>query len=158
MIIGPPRSGKGLDWREMVPGIKYGGGKVTDWVDCMAVDYYNMDPHATTLDQFNSQIMAYDSYGAPMGLERHRQFAESVGLALTIPEWSGKGYVGDWPAYMDGMNQFMRKWAGTGAGRVAADALFNLSTGYPKGQFAVYADTVTQPNAAARYRALTWGN
>ena len=149
--------GTGMDWRNMVPGVQYGGGKVTDWVDCGAVDYYNMDPNAKTLDEFNQHALQFDGWGGPKGIERHRQFWEGVGLPMTIPEWSNNATQGDSPAYADGMNQFMRRHAGTGAGQVAADALFNLSSGY-SGRYAVYGDDVGSPNFAARYRALTWGN
>ena len=51
----------------------------------------------------------------------------------------------------------MRQWAGTGPGRICADALFNLSSGYTDGAYAVMGDTVGSPNFAARYQAQNWG-
>lgn len=54
------------------------------------------------------------------------------------------------------MNEYMRLHAGTGPGKICADALFNLSSGY-EGQYAVYGDTVGSPNFAAAYRSAYWG-
>lgn len=153
-------TGKGMDWRKMVPG--YAEGKVKDFIDVGGVDYYNMDPHAHTASDWASHILQYDGFGAPKGLERHRQFWESQGLPMIIPEWSNNKKEGDSPEFAIGMNNFMRQHAGTGPGKVVADALFNLTGSqggtYYDGEYAVMGDTVGSPNFAAKYRDLVWGN
>ena len=55
------------------------------------------------------------------------------------------------------MCDYMRQWAGTGPGRIYADALFNKSSGYAAGLYAVYGDTVGSPNFAANYKNQNWG-
>ena len=154
-------AGKGMDWRRMVPGWAEGAASVKQWIDVGGVDYYNMDPNAGTAAQWAEHIMQYDSWGGPKGLERHRQFWEQCGLPMQIPEWSNNKKQGDSPAYAVGMNNFMRQHAGTGPGKIVADALFNL-TGegggtYYDGEYAVMGDKVGSPNFAAKYRELQWG-
>lgn len=146
--------GAGMDWRKMVPG--YAEGKVHEFVDVGGVDYYNMDPNSKTAAEWDSHILQYDGWGGPKGLERHRQFWESCGLAMIIPEWSNNITQGDSPIFATKMNEYMRKWAGTGAGQIAADALFNLSQGY-SGKYAVMGDEVGSPKFAAEYQRLVWG-
>lgn len=151
-------SGAGMDWRKMVPGWTEGGASaIKQWVDVGGVDYYNMDPNSKTAAEWATHILENDQWGAPKGLERHRAFWGAAGLPIQIPEWSNNASQGDSPAYAVGMNDFMRKFAGTGAGQVCADALFNLSAGYANGLYAVTGDMVGSPNFAAKYRELTWG-
>lgn len=151
-------SGKGMDWRRMVPGWTEGGAsEVKKWVDVGAVDYYNMDHWARNDAEWAKTIMDYDGWGGPMGIERHRQFWESCGLPMTIPEWSDSIRSGDSPSFATNMNNFMRTHSGTGPGKICADALFNLSSGYEANMFAVMGDTVKLVNFAARYRSLNWG-
>lgn len=148
--------GANMDWRRMVPG--YAEGKVKDFVDCGAVDYYNYTSTLDSASAWQTHINRVDQWGGPWGLEKHRQFWESCGLPLTIPEWSNhKGDAGDKPLFAQYMADYMRQWAGTGPGRICADALFNLSSGYTDGAYAVMGDTVGSPNFAARYQAQNWG-
>lgn len=145
--------GANIDWRRMVPG--YAEGRVKDFVDVGGCDYYNFTS-VTSDSSWNTHINRVDQWGGPWGLERHRLFWEQMGLPMQIPEWSNHKPAGDSPLFADKMNAYMRQHAGVGPGKVCADALFNLSSGY-EGQYAVYGDTVGSPNFAARYRAAVWG-
>ena len=145
--------GANLDWRRFVPG--YAEGNVKQWVDVGGCDYYNFTS-VTSDSSWSTHINRVDQWGGPWGLEKHRQFWESCGLPMQIPEWSNHKPAGDSPMFADKMAAYMRQYAGTGPGRICADALFNLSSGY-EGQYAVYGDTVGSPNFASRYQANTWG-
>lgn len=145
--------GANMDWRRMVPG--YAEGKVKDFVDVGGCDYYNFTS-VTSDSSWNTHINRVDQWGGPWGLEKHRQFWESCGLPMQIPEWSNHKPAGDSPMFATKMNEYMRLHAGTGPGKICADALFNLSSGY-EGQYAVYGDTVGSPNFAAAYRSAYWG-
>ena len=148
--------GANMDWRKMVPG--YAEGKVKDFVDIGGVDYYNYTSSLDNAAAWQTHINRVDQWGGPWGLEKHRQFWEQCGLPLTIPEWSNhKGDAGDKPLFAQYMCDYMRQWAGTGPGRIYGDALFNLSTGYEAGLYAVYGDTVGSPNFAANYKNQNWG-
>ena len=150
----------GMDWRRYIPGYDSGGAAgIREWVDCMGVDYYNFGRDTTEAQWENGNgSTRTDQWGAPWGIEAHRRFAEQAGLCLTIPEWGvHRVDAGDTPYYMTAMNNYMRKHAGTGAGKIPAEAYFNLSSGYA-GRFAIMGDDVGSPNAAARYRELVWGN
>ena len=148
--------GANLDWRKMVPG--YAEGKVKDFVDIGGVDYYNYTSSLDNAAAWQTHINRVDQWGGPWGLEKHRQFWEQCGLPLTIPEWSNhKGDAGDKPLFAQYMCDYMRQWAGTGPGRIYGDALFNLSSGYSAGLYAVYGDTVGSPNFAANYKNQNWG-
>ena len=125
----------------------------------MGVDYYNFgrDSDSTAWNGTSGSTRT-DQFGAPWGIEAHRRFAEQAGLCLTIPEWGvHRADAGDTPYYMTAMNAYIRSHAGTGAGKIPAEAYFNLSSGY-SGRFAIMGDDVGSPNSAERYRQLTWGN
>ena len=145
--------GANMDWRRMVAG--YAEGKTKDFVDVGGVDYYNFTS-VTSDSSWQTHINRVDQWGGPWGLEKHRQFWESQGLAMQIPEWSNHKPAGDSPLFAQKMNEYMRTYSGTGPGRICADALFNLSSGY-EGQYAVTGDTVGSPQFAAKYREMVWG-
>lgn len=150
----------GQDWRHIVPGYDEGGAaEVRKWVDCGAVDYYNQSGNQVvdSLSEWEDRITWKDKWGGPLGLNEHRKFWESMGLPMTIPEWGNNAADGDHPAYADGMNQYLRKYAGNGPGKIPAEAYFNLTQGFPSGKFAMVGDEVGSPRFAARYRELVWG-
>lgn len=130
-----------LDWRTAFPGAAY--------VDEMSVDTYNQYPFVNTSAAFTSKANAVDSFGAPVGIERHRQFAASVGLPLAISEWSSNSSMGDGNVYINEMHNWLAAHAGTGAGQVPYDIFFNVAN-YNNGVFQIY-PTTTMPTAANAY-------
>ncbi len=134
----------GLDWRETFPGAEY--------VDVMSVDYYNQYPYVGTPQEWRDSLDDYDQLGGPKGLERHREFAESVGLPLAISEWSGNADNGDSPVFIEGMYDFLSTHGGTGPGEVLYEILFNVS-GYEE-KFLLYGDGVRMPESSETYRRL----
>ena len=136
-------SSLGLDVRKAFPGAAY--------VDEMGVDSYNNWPWVNTSTDFAAKILRVDSYGAPVGLERHRQFAASHGLPLAIPEWSNASDVGDAPNYITEFYNWVKKNAGTGPGQISYEILFNVG-GFGGGVYQLYPAT-KMPQSAARYAA-----
>ncbi|WP_347059032.1 glycosyl hydrolase [Blastococcus sp. HT6-30] len=134
----------GIDWRETFPGAEY--------VDVMSVDYYNQFPYVGTAQDWVESLDDVDAYGAPKGLEGHRQFAESVGLPLAVSEWSGNADWGDSPAFIEGMHDFFSTHAGDGPGEILYEILFNVD-GYDR-RFYMYGDGVRMPESAEAYRNL----
>jgi hypothetical protein len=133
--------GNGIDWRDTFPGAEH--------VDVLGVDYYNQFPHVTTEQEWVESLDDVDGDGGPKGLEAHRAFAESVGLPLAIPEWSGKATDGDSPVFMEQMAAYVAEHAGDGPGQVLYEVLFSV-TGYDD-NFAVWPDTA-MPATAEAYR------
>ncbi len=133
----------GLDWRDAFPG--------RDLVDVMAVDYYNQFPFVDDTAGFRTALGAVDQWGAPRGLERHREFARSVGLPFAIPEWSSNAGQGDSPAFVRGFKAWLDEHAGTAPGEVLYEIQFNVA-GYD-GDFQLHPDT-SQPRAASTYTQL----
>jgi hypothetical protein len=136
-------SSQNLDWRKAFPGAAY--------VDEMGVDSYNQWPFVSTGAAFASKIAAVDSFGAPVGIERHRAFAASVGLPLAVSEWSSNSSMGDSASFVHEFHAWVSAHAGTGAGQVPYEVMFNVNN-YNNGVFAFYPAT-TQPAAAAEYAA-----
>ena len=136
--------GAGVDWRQMFPG--------TGQVDVMSVDYYNQWPAVSTATDWTASMDDVDQWGAPKGLEMHRRFAESVGLPLAISEWSGNADFADTAAYMQGMYDFFRTNAGTGAGDLLYEVLFNVD-GY-ENKFWLFGTGVRLHQSAAAYQRL----
>ncbi|WP_347059031.1 glycosyl hydrolase [Blastococcus sp. HT6-30] len=134
----------GIDWRKTFPGAQY--------VDVMSVDYYNQWPYVGTSQEWTASLDDVDQYGAPKGLEKHREFAESVGLPLAISEWSGNADWGDSTAFMEGMYGFLSDHAGGGGGQMLYEILFNVD-GYDR-RFYVYGDGVRMPQTASAYQRL----
>ncbi len=119
------------------------------YVDVMSVDTYNQWPFASTQAQFDSKILLTDAYGAPVGIERHRQFAQANGLPLAISEWSSNSTMGDSAVFVQQFHQWVEKNAGDGAGQVPYEILFNVGS-FNNGVFQMYPST-DMPTAAAAY-------
>jgi hypothetical protein len=137
----------GYDWRRAFPG--------RDLVDVVAVDYYNQWPFVSSRAEFAPAMDRFDAWGAPRGLERHREFAESVGLPFAISEWSSNADFGDSPAFMEGLHSWLSEHAGTGAGQVLYEIEFNVGS-HGGGNFALH-PVNHQPAAVAAYRNLWRG-
>ncbi len=134
----------GLDWRAAFPGASY--------VDEMAVDSYNQYPYVATATQFGIKINQLDSRGAPLGIEKHRQFAASVGLPMAVAEWSSNASMGDSAVFVGQFHSWVSAHAGTGAGQVPYEILFNIGS-FGSGQFQLYPAS-QQPSAAAAYARI----
>lgn len=141
--------GADMDWRRMFPGAQY--------VDVMGVDYYNTvsQPVETEAD-WETTVGEVDEYGAPVGILRHLQFAEQVGLPLAVPEWGANAEVGDFPVYVKEMRDFFHEHAGSGAGEVLYEAVFNMR--WDNSQWHLYAtegrSETRLPKSAETYRRL----
>lgn len=128
------------------------------YADVYSVDWYNNYPFCDTTACLDSEWTKVNADGSPVGPEKHRQLAESFGVPFAISEWSNsalnqEGGGGESPVFMTYMNTWMRAHAGTGAGQLYYEILFNLWTRY-----AVYGPENNQPVTADRYRQLTWGD
>jgi hypothetical protein len=132
-----------LDWRNAFPGAAY--------VDEMAVDSYNQYPYVDTSSGFTTKINSTDSYGAPVGIEKHRLYAASVGLPLAISEWNTNASMGDSNTFVTLFHDWVAANAGTSAGKVPYEIVFNVPS-FGTGQFSLF-PTNTQPLAAAAYVA-----
>jgi hypothetical protein len=132
-----------LDWREIFPGAEY--------VDVMGVDYYNQWPYVDTREEWEESLVETDGYGAPRGLQAHLDFARSVGLPLSVGEWSGNADEGDSVAFMEGMHEFFAANAGSGPGQLLYEVQFNVDKDGRR--WLLYGDT-RMPASAAAYRAL----
>jgi hypothetical protein len=135
--------GNGIDWRQTFPGAEH--------VDVMAVDYYNQYPCVRTAEEWDAAVVATDEHGAPRGIEQHRRFAESVGLPLAVPEWAGNADQCDSAVYIQGMHDFFRQHAGSGAGQVLYEAYFNVNIDGDKWRIQ---GGGRMPAAAEAYRSL----
>ena len=132
-----------LDWRTAFPGRAY--------VDLMSVDTYNQYPWVNTSARFASKTMAFDTLGAPAGIERHRQYAQQVGLPMAVSEWANNAVIGDAPVYMSAMKAWFVAHAGTGAGQVPYEVYFNVNN-YGDRRFEIYPRT-RMPLASKSYAA-----
>ena len=135
--------GNGLDWRQSFPG--------PGSVDVLGVDYYNQYPYVGSVADWNRTATETDGYGAPKGLQRHLDFAASVGLPLALSEWNGNADNGDSTVWFQKMHDFLAAHGGSGAGQVLYECLFNTDT--DNGRWALY-PTGRMPNSAALYRSL----
>ncbi|WP_369140785.1 glycoside hydrolase family 26 protein [Modestobacter versicolor] len=133
----------GFDWRQSFPGAQY--------VDVIGVDYYNQYPTVTSAAQWADSLDDVDKYGAPKGLQKHLDFARSVGLPLSVPEWSGHAGNGDSAPWIQGMHDFFAANAGGGAGQVVYDVQFNIDM--HGDAYRVY-PTTNMPASAEAYRRL----
>jgi hypothetical protein len=146
------------DVRELWPGTDANG---RNYADVYAVDQYNWYPFADTAAEFQKKINNVADDGAPIGIEKHRQFAESLGAPFAIGEWSNQGDPdsggggGEAPVYVQELNTWLRSHAGDPAdprpGQVVYDVHFNLWRQYQ------FWNSTIQPKTAAAYRALPWG-
>ncbi|WP_432548505.1 malectin domain-containing carbohydrate-binding protein [Kineococcus sp. SYSU DK004] len=133
----------GVDWRKTFPGAQF--------VDVMGVDYYNQYPYAGDAATFASSLQQVDGFGAPKGLAQHLAFAKSVGLPLSVSEWSGNADNGDSPAFVQGMFDFFRANGGTGAGKLLYEVQFNCDI---DGKRWLLTEGTRMPRSAAKYREL----
>jgi len=148
----------GLDIRKLWPGKDPQGRPVAD---VYAVDSYNMNPHVNTVADFTKKINGAYGDGMPLGIEKHRQFAASVGAPFAIGEWSNSGDPnnggggGESPLYVQQFFAWAKAHAGDlnhpAPGQVIYEVQFNLWD-----QYAFWPKTM-QPRTAAAYRALPWG-
>ncbi|NIZ91732.1 hypothetical protein [Kineococcus rubinsiae] len=95
-------------------------------LDAYGVDYYNHYPYAATEEAFTPALDERDGGGGPKGLEAHRETAQAAGVPLVLPEWNGSAKNGDAPGFITGMHSFFSQHAGSGAGQVLAESLFEI--------------------------------
>lgn len=137
-------SGTDVSWTSYFPGAAH--------VDVQAVDYYNHWPHVTTQAQWDAALLDYDAVGAPKGLQRHLEFARSVGLPLALSEWASNADQGDSALFMRNLFAYLHEHGGAGPGQVLYEVLFNVDV--EERRWALHPAT-RQPLAAAAYQA-TW--
>jgi hypothetical protein len=140
-------SGQSYDWRTLWDD-KMDDGVTPVW-DVYSVDRYNGYPTIPSYAQFASLSTQVDSYGAPIGVEAHRQFAQSKGVPIGISEWSGMSKFGDFPGWMQAFYDWMVSHRGNGAGNLLWDVLFNQPD--DSYDYELY-PTTHQPNASAAYQ------
>lgn len=132
-------------------------------VDVLSIDTYNEYPWVNTVTTFTDKMNNGAGNNSP---EKLRLLAQSKGVPVVVSEWGNASAVrpassgggGDAPVYIEEMNKWFKANAGTGPGQILADAYFNI-TGYAA-RFELYTGgnvNSLQPNAAAKYRSLTWG-
>lgn len=151
-------SGGMADVRKLFPG-KDAQGRPT--ANVYGVDSYNAWPHCTTVSDCQTKFDATADNGAPLGIEKHRELAQQMGLPFSIDEYSnnadgsGGGGGGEAPAFF----QAFYDWAKAHSGNVNAprpgqmlyDILFNEWNQYE------LSPSTEQPETAAAYRSLPWG-
>ncbi len=133
-----------LDWRAAFPG--------SSFVDETAVDSYNQRDFSTSADDFAAKIDKVDDRGAPIGIEQHRRWAESVGLPMAVSEWSSDADNGDAPVFVEQFHAWLSDHHGTGPGQVPYEILFNVGD-FNDGVFELF-PTTRQPQAAGAYVRL----
>lgn len=144
----------------------YPGG---EWVDVIGVDWYNSWPWVNTPEDFQAKILQRQGNGGPIGIERWREFAASVGKPLALPEWgndavgAGKSNEsaeggGDAPEFFRAFRAWLDAHGGTGAGQVLYEVYFNIVEGYPASEFWLTneagATNPRMPASAETYREL----
>jgi hypothetical protein len=121
------------------------------YVDVIGVDFYDMYPNYPNQGAWDNHYMAMKN-GSPHGIGAWKAFALSKGKPLSFSEWGiHMGNSFDNPFYIEKMHQFFQANAGTGAGQVLYETYFNTWD-----TIQIY-PTTRAPNAAAKYRSLTWG-
>jgi len=151
-------SGGMADVRKLVPGPDSQGRPT---VDVYGADSYNMWPHCTSVSSCQEKFNESAGNGAPVGVEKHRQFAESKGLPFSVNEYSNNGDSGDAdgggesPAFVQAFYQWAKVHAGDPEnpkpGQFLYDVLFNMWK-----QYELQPSTL-QPQTADTYRRLPWG-
>jgi hypothetical protein len=150
----------GLDIRALWPGKDRSGRQIAQ---VYGADSYNAWPQATTAAAFKSKINGSYSNGAPLGLEKHRQLAATLGVPFAVPEWANHGTPGtanggggEAEAYVREFNAWARAHSGDVTnpkpGQVLYEVHFNMWT-----EYSFWPKTV-QSRTAAAYRALIWGH
>ncbi len=105
--------------------------------DAIGVDAYNMYPYIGTDKNGVTTSWADGAFRGsatnPRGVERWRQFAESKGLPLYLPEYANSGPGGGSGGNDDYWVKQFFAWcsanAGKGAGKVLAEMWFNIAPG-----------------------------
>jgi hypothetical protein len=151
-------SGGMADVRKLVPGPDAQGRPT---VDVYGADSYNMWPHCTTQADCTAKFDETADNGAPVGIEKHRQFAQSMGLPFAVNEYSNNGDSGyeggggESPAFFTAFYSWAKAHSGDVGhpqpGQFLYDCLFNLWK-----QYALQPSTM-QPGTASTYRSLRWG-
>jgi hypothetical protein len=136
--------GTGMSWTKFFPGRKY--------VDAMSVDYYNQYPYVASTAAWKKSLTTVDQWGAPKGLSMHLRFAKAQGLPIGISEWSGNASFGDSSAFVSNFLSYVRAHAGSRAGKIRYEILFNAK-GY-SGKFALYGADVTMHKSSSAYRSF----
>lgn len=129
--------GFSYDWRTAWPGNEY--------VDVYATDWYS--------EQLVTQE-PFDAFGAPVGLEQHREFAKSHGKPFALPEWGNRySATGESPQYIDFIHGFSVTHGGSEAGSLLYEIYFNVLQ-IPN-DFAIFpANQSLAPEVSATYRRL----
>ncbi|MGS0685713.1 hypothetical protein ACVBEQ_11320 [Nakamurella sp. GG22] len=135
-------SGQSYDWRTLWPGDKY--------VDVYSTDWYSNHWKRSG----NSTGIKADGYGAPVGLESHRKFAQDHGVPMGISEWGiNWNETGDAPAYIQQMHDFFVAHAGSGPGNIRYENVFNNIQG--NHQFDLFPVSGSKsPKSAEKYSQL----
>ena len=136
--------GSDIDWRATFPGAAQ--------VDVIGVDVYNGWPDIDSQAAWNESLTEVDGYGAPKGLQAHLDFARSVGLPLSVPEWGGRADHGDSPAFVAGMHSFFAANAGGGPGQVLYEIQFNVA--HDDADSFRFFPSTNMPRSAEVYRSL----
>lgn len=133
-----------------------------DAVDVIGVDWYNFWPHATTADELAAKFNQTDRYGAPVGLEKWRQFAAQVDRPLAVPEWANSAVDADGsggsdaPEFIAAIHSWFAQHAGNGGGQLLYEIYFNVSDPGFKQRWYLFdgASNPSQPRSAALYQSL----
>lgn len=135
------------DPRDAYPGSEY--------VDVISVVTMNFWPFADNAEKVAARLIRTEA-GVPVGIEKWREFAESMGVPLALSGWGtpgadkGGGGGGESPAYMVGMYEWLKQHGGSGRGQVLYEILFNQPPDY-----SLFPGTETkQPLTAAKYAEL----
>lgn len=129
-----------------------------DVVDVVGVDFYDMWPSFTDEATWTKQYMATEAGGSPRGIGAWLAFAKQHGKPLALPEWGldwaddGSDGPQDNPLFIEKMNGLFRANAGSGPGQILYEIYYNIDD--VKAQLHPVA---SNPDAASRYSALTWG-
>jgi hypothetical protein len=144
----------------------YPGG---EWVDVIGVDWYNNWPWVSTAEDFRAKINMRQDRGGPIGIERWRQYAASVGKPLALPEWGNDSVGaaksnesaeggGDAPVFFREFRAWLDAHGGEGPGQVLYEVYFNIEEGYPNNEFWLTngsgAANPRMPQSTAAYRDL----
>lgn len=88
---------------------------LSSYVDVVAVSTYDAWP-TRDASNWNSTLYALDGAGGPRGLEQWRLFALSHSKPFAVGDWGLQNT--DNVFYVQKMNEWFRKNAGTGAGKL----------------------------------------
>nr|WP_246316350.1 glycosyl hydrolase [Kineococcus aurantiacus] len=143
MSVNRESVGSSRPWTDYFPG--------SDVVDVLGVDYYNQFPYVATQARWDASVDD-TSGGEPVGLGAHLDFARSVGLPLSVGEWSGNAENGDSPVFVENMHRFFVEHGGSGAGQVLYEVQFNVDR--DGGRWSLTPGSTRMPRSAQAYAAL----